>query len=291
SPQSSAATFWTSQHSRLASMRCWNSRRTSHSSASAKAARRVPPSRSWHSVPPGARMRWWRASRTRSRHASRSNRFPRCWRSKANTAFRPRCGRRRVKLSQLEGKRVAIWGYGREGRAALAALRWKLPRTPLALLCSESEAEQAAAVGDPGLYIFTEEVTPELLARFHVVIKSPGISPYHGAAAQAIAAGTTFVSGTSLWFAENPDARKICVTGTKGKSTTTALVAHLLRASGARTALAGNIGMPLLELIDEEPADAWAIELSSYQTRDAVEPDVAVVLNLFPEHLDWHGSE
>ena len=196
-----------------------------------------------------------------------------------------------MNLSELEGKRVAIWGYGREGRAALAALRWKLPRAPLALLCSESEAAEASEIGDPGLYIFTEEVTPELLARFHVVIKSPGISPYRGAAAQAMANGVTFVSGTSLWFAENPEARKICVTGTKGKSTTTALIAHLLRASGARTALAGNIGMPLLELIDEDPPDAWAIELSSYQTRDAVEPDVAVVLNLFPEHLDWHGSE
>jgi len=85
------------------------------------------------------------------------------------------------------------------------------------------------------------------------------------------------------------------VTGTKGKSTTTALLAHLLRAGGRRIALAGNIGMPLLELLDppREP-DAWAIELSSYQTGDVaasgVRPQVAVGLNIFPEHLDWHGS-
>ncbi len=197
-----------------------------------------------------------------------------------------------MKFSELEGKRIAIWGYGREGRAALAALRWKLPRTPLALLCSESEAAQAAEIGDPGLYIFTETVTPELLARFHIIIKSPGISPYHGAAATALERGIIFTSGTALWFGENPDAKKICVTGTKGKSTTTALIAHLLRASGARTALVGNIGMPMLELIDEPvQPDVWAMELSSYQTRDAAAPDVAVVLNVFPEHLDWHGSE
>src|SRR5690606_27572462 len=82
-------------------------------------------------------------------------------------------------------------------------------------------------------------------------------------------------------------------TGTKGKSTTSALMAHLLRAGGHRTALAGNIGLPLLELGDAA-ADYRVIELSSYQTGDVADsgarPEVAVVLNLFPEHLDWHGS-
>jgi UDP-N-acetylmuramoylalanine--D-glutamate ligase len=89
-------------------------------------------------------------------------------------------------------------------------------------------------------------------------------------------------------------ARTLCVTGTKGKSTTSSLLAHLLRAAGLRTALAGNIGLPLLELIDAS-ADAWAVELSSYQTRDVAasgaRPAIAIVTNLFPEHLDWHGSE
>ena len=84
------------------------------------------------------------------------------------------------------------------------------------------------------------------------------------------------------------------MTGTKGKSTTSALLAHLLRAGGHRTALTGNIGQPLLELLGGE-AEFWVVELSSYQTRDVARsgthPDVAVVTNLFPEHLDWHGSE
>ena len=89
-------------------------------------------------------------------------------------------------------------------------------------------------------------------------------------------------------------ANTFCVTGTKGKSTTTALLAHLLRAAGLRTALAGNIGLPLLELVDET-AQAWAIELSSYQTRDVAasgaRPRIAIATNIHPEHLDWHGSE
>lgn len=197
-----------------------------------------------------------------------------------------------MKISELEGKRVAIWGYGREGRAAFAALRWRLPRAPLALIVGKAEAAEAAETDDPALYVFTEAPTADLLARFEVVIKSPGISPYSEVAVEAAARGVQFTSATALWAAENPDARTICVTGTKGKSTTTALIAHLLRSAGHRTALAGNIGMPLLELLDTEPPpEYWAIELSSFQTRELTRPEVAVVLNLYPEHLDWHGSE
>ncbi|MFZ5655635.1 MAG: UDP-N-acetylmuramoyl-L-alanine--D-glutamate ligase [Pseudomonadota bacterium] len=204
-----------------------------------------------------------------------------------------------MRISQLDGLRVALWGWGREGRAAHRAIRARLPALELTLFCSEEEAEDARRLGDEGLHACTE-VDGASLAAFDVVVKSPGISPYGEAAQAAVASGTRIIGGTSLWFAEHAGADGIvahtaCVTGTKGKSTTTSLLAHLLRASGLRTALAGNIGLPLLELIDPSPApDAWAIELSSYQTGDVAtsgaRPDVAVVLNLFPEHLDWHGS-
>ncbi|HHW4681398.1 MAG TPA: Mur ligase family protein, partial [Xylella taiwanensis] len=106
---------------------------------------------------------------------------------------------------------------------------------------------------------------------------------------------------TQLWFASHADADglvpgAVCVTGTKGKSTTTALLAHLLRAGGHCTALAGNIGVPLLELLTPQPVpEYWAIELSSYQTgdvaRSGARPALVLVLNVFPEHLDWHGGE
>jgi UDP-N-acetylmuramoylalanine--D-glutamate ligase len=193
----------------------------------------------------------------------------------------------------LDGGRIALWGWGREGRAAYRAIRSRLPRLPLTLLCEAPEAAQAMEVGDPYLAVDTH-AAGEQLPMFALVIKSPGISPYSQAVADAIGRGTRFVGGTGLWFAERPDARTLCVTGTKGKSTTTALLAHLLRAGGHRTALAGNIGLPLLELLDAD-ADYWAIELSSYQTGDVaasgVAPHVAVALNIFPEHLDWHGSQ
>ncbi|UNK56671.1 UDP-N-acetylmuramoyl-L-alanine--D-glutamate ligase [Pseudoxanthomonas daejeonensis] len=199
-----------------------------------------------------------------------------------------------MRVSQLEGRRVALWGWGREGRAAWRALRTSLPALPLTLFCNEAEATEAAALGDP---LLTPDVRmdADLLAAFDVVVKSPGISPYRPEALAASARGTRFIGGTALWFAAHPDARTVCVTGTKGKSTTTSLLAHLLRAGGHRTALAGNIGLPLLEVAEDPAPEFWAIELSSYQTGDVagsgVHPEVAVVLNLFPEHLDWHGSE
>ena len=203
-----------------------------------------------------------------------------------------------MRISQLEGRRVALWGWGREGQAAYRALRERLPAQPLTLFCGAEEAAAADALGD-GLLTVETGATAGRLSAFEVVVKSPGISAYHAEALVAARAGTAFIGGTALWFGERAEeggiARGVaCVTGTKGKSTTTALLAHLLRAGGLRTALAGNIGLPLLELLDGE-AEAWAIELSSYQTGDValggVRPDVAVVTNIFPEHLDWHGGE
>ncbi|MFP7722014.1 UDP-N-acetylmuramoyl-L-alanine--D-glutamate ligase [Lysobacter sp. A3-1-A15] len=204
-----------------------------------------------------------------------------------------------MRISQLDGQRVALWGWGREGRAAYRAIRRALPALPLTLLCGPDEVEDARALGDPRLVIDTD-AGPDRLAAFDWVIKSPGISPYRPDAVAAARRGTRFIGGTALWFAEHagPDgiaARTVCVTGTKGKSTTTALLAHLLRSGGHVTALAGNIGLPLLELPDHPVPEAWAIELSSYQTGDVADsgarPDIAVVTNIFPEHLDWHGSQ
>ena len=202
-----------------------------------------------------------------------------------------------MRIADLAGQRVALWGWGREGRAAHAALRARLPELALTLFCSETEAAEAAALGDSRLAL-EHAATAARLSAFEVVVKSPGISPYRPEAQAASAAGTRFVGGTALWFAEHAEdgtmARTLCVTGTKGKSTTSSLLAHLLRASGLRTALAGNIGVPLLELLDAQ-ADAWAVELSSYQTGDVAasgaRPQVAIVTNLHPEHLDWHGSQ
>ncbi|HET9033069.1 MAG TPA: UDP-N-acetylmuramoyl-L-alanine--D-glutamate ligase [Dokdonella sp.] len=195
-----------------------------------------------------------------------------------------------MRIAELASRSVAIWGLGREGRAAHSVLRKRFPDKQLTIFCRETEA-QATSVDCPFDRFISSEPSAGELAGFDVVIKSPGISAYRPELIEAQREGTRFTSTTALWFSENPDARVIAVTGTKGKSTTSALIAHLLRSLGRRTALAGNIGMPLLELLDpvDEP-DWWVIELSSFQTREADQLDLAVVTNIEEEHLDWHGS-
>jgi len=193
-----------------------------------------------------------------------------------------------MRIDDLAGRRVAVWGFGREGRAAIAAIRDRLPSLPLALYCSEGEVEAARAF-DPTLVVHGHEPDAAALSACDVVVKSPGISIYKPAVSAAQAQGTEFTSGTALWFGENPSARVVAVTGTKGKSTTTALLAHLARSLGVRTALAGNIGLPLLELQGQQ-AELWAVELSSFQTGEAGPVELAVITSLYEEHLDWHGS-
>ncbi|MEP7186020.1 MAG: UDP-N-acetylmuramoyl-L-alanine--D-glutamate ligase [Rhodanobacter sp.] len=193
-----------------------------------------------------------------------------------------------MRIADLAGRRVAVWGFGREGRAVIHALRQRLPGQPLTLLCPDAEVDAARAF-DAELEIIAGDPDAATLSRFEVLVKSPGVSAYKPALLAAKVQGVQVTSGTSLWFAENPDARVIAVTGTKGKSTTSAMLAHLARALGVRTALAGNIGLPLLELLDQS-ADLWVIELSSFQTREAGPLELGVITSLYEEHLDWHGS-
>ena len=94
----------------------------------------------------------------------------------------------------------------------------------------------------------------------------------------------------NLWFAERLDLTTVCVTGTKGKSTTASLIAHILARLGRRVALVGNIGIPITG-IDSATADIAVIEVSSYQAADFDGLcDIAVLTSLYPEHIDWHLS-
>ena len=193
-----------------------------------------------------------------------------------------------MRWADLEGRRVAVWGFGREGRAALHALARRLPGQVVDLYCAADEAD-AARAAFPAVRVHAVAPDADTLGAYDVVVKSPGISAYKPELLAAQARGTRVTSGSALWFEGHVDARTIAVTGTKGKSTTSALIAHLARSLGVRTALAGNIGMPLLEL-DESEADLWVIELSSFQTGEAFGVDLGVVTSLYEEHLDWHGS-
>lgn len=205
-----------------------------------------------------------------------------------------------MKIDDLAGRRVAIWGFGTEGRATLRALQARLPGQRVAVLndapLPPSLREELSLAPEVELQLGSAALAA--LPSYEVIVKSPGVSPYVGPSAAALeaarAAGSEITSATQIWFDENPAARTLAITGTKGKSTTVALTAHLLRVAGLRVAVGGNIGKAMIDSVASPPQpepEIWVIELSSYQTASLLaRPSIAVLLNLFPEHLDWHGT-
>jgi UDP-N-acetylmuramoylalanine--D-glutamate ligase len=125
------------------------------------------------------------------------------------------------------------------------------------------------------------------------VVASPGVPPEAPPLAAARAAGVPIVSEIEVALRARDGMRYIAVTGTNGKTTTTALIGHLLRTLGKRVVDAGNIGTPLTEIVLREDRPEWiALELSSFQLHDtpSVNPAVGVMTNLAPDHLDRYAS-
>lgn len=195
-------------------------------------------------------------------------------------------------IQDFRGKKTAIWGLGREGWSVLTTLLAELPDLqPAVLNDSELGRDETDRLRHlAGVPLYTGEKLKERLCCFDVVIKSPGVSLYRPEIAQARQRGVIFTSSTNIWFAERADQKTVCVTGTKGKSTTSSLIAHMLVHCDRRCILAGNVGIPLISML-RQTADVWVVELSSYQAADfRGSPSISVLLDLFPEHLDWHGS-
>lgn len=191
----------------------------------------------------------------------------------------------------LASHSVAILGLGREGQAVWRQIRSRFPGKTIHLFAESTVDDGFNEVLDPDLdHCHFGPLDVEHLKQFDLLVRSAGISPYRAELQQLRSLGVRFTTASSLWFAENPDAKTVCISGTMGKSTTAALTAHLLNCGGLNTCLAGNIGRPMLDC-ESTAADWWVIELSSYQISDLeAEPDVAVILNLSDEHIDWHGG-
>jgi UDP-N-acetylmuramoylalanine--D-glutamate ligase len=131
----------------------------------------------------------------------------------------------------------------------------------------------------------------QALLRCDVVIKSPGISRYRPEVEQLERAGIPVRGGLGLWLEDAGHARVACITGTKGKSTTTALAGHFLTKLGYHARVGGNIGQPPWEPSTEPEPVLWVIETSSYQVPDLTTgPAIVAVTSLSPDHLDWHGD-
>jgi UDP-N-acetylmuramoylalanine--D-glutamate ligase len=194
-----------------------------------------------------------------------------------------------VRLSDLRGKSVAVWGTGREGRAAVTAIA---PYEPARLIAVDDSANFLSIPWEGELAELAPLAGGEhafgALVAAEIVVRSPGVPQTHPWMAELRTRKITITSGSALWMAEHA-ARTVGVTGSKGKSTTAALISHLLTATGRPNTFGGNIGVPLLDL---PAADLYVLELSSYQCTDLTDsPRVAVVTALFPEHLDAHGGE
>jgi UDP-N-acetylmuramoylalanine--D-glutamate ligase len=201
-----------------------------------------------------------------------------------------------VRFSELDGARVGVWGAGREIGSFADQLARRLPSARIAVAAFDApptrDVRETLRAPDAQIVVAGDSELVTALSACDVVVRSPGVSIYRPELRSVRAAGTPVTTPTSLWLAERGGEGVIGVTGTKGKSTTAALAAHLARAAGRTVQLAGNIGVPALDLLDEEPADVTVVELSSYHTADlATGPEVALVTSLFREHTDWHGSE
>ncbi|WP_405106478.1 UDP-N-acetylmuramoyl-L-alanine--D-glutamate ligase [Micromonospora sp. NBC_01405] len=194
-----------------------------------------------------------------------------------------------MRLSDLRGRAVAVWGAGREGRAAVTAIA---AHGPAGLVAVDDSANFLALPWDSPLAEAAPLVTGDeglaRLAAADVVVRSPGVPNTHPWMVELRRRGVTVTQGSALWMADHAR-RTVGVTGSKGKSTTSSLISHLLTAVDRSNVFGGNIGVPLLDLPE---SDLYVLELSSYQCTDLTDsPRVAVVTSLFPEHLDAHGGE
>ena len=180
---------------------------------------------------------------------------------------------------------IGVWGLGVEGGASLRRLR------AMGIVPVLVDDEPGAPTLDGIEVMATGRGGLDALGTCEVVVKSPGISRYRAEVTDLESAGVMVRGGLGLFMAEADAERVVCITGTKGKSTTTVLAVHLLRGLGVRAEAGGNIGRPPWDVSQEHEPDYWVIETSSFQVPDLpVASRVVTVTSLAPDHLDWHGT-
>jgi UDP-N-acetylmuramoylalanine--D-glutamate ligase len=188
-------------------------------------------------------------------------------------------------------RRALVIGLARSGRAAALALARRGVEVVAADRSADVDAGRLAAAGVE-VHVGTEEES--LLEGVELVVKSPGVPGESPLVAAARARAIPLWSEVELGYRLLPEGtRLIGVTGTNGKTTTTELLGTILRADGREVAVAGNVGRALTDAAETASAGSWIVcELSSFQLEDVrtLGCDVAVLLNLEPDHLDRHGT-
>ena len=179
-------------------------------------------------------------------------------------------------LNRLRGKRILILGFGREGRSTYTFLKKYLPDAVLAV-ADKNPLEGVTHAGEDYL---------QAVYDYDIVVKTPGIS-----LKDFDAKGVEITSQTDLFLSQFHN-QTIGISGTKGKSTTTSLIYHLLKESGRDAILTGNIGIPCFDIMEQIHEDSIVVyELSAHQLEYVHNsPRVGVLLNVFEEHLDHFGT-
>jgi len=192
-------------------------------------------------------------------------------------------------INRLKDKEILILGFGKEGRSSLKFIRHFLKKSRVTLADANPEAFRDLTEEDD-IPIQSGEKYLAGLENFDIIIKSPGVIIED--TVRNSLSHTQFTSQTEL-FLEAFSNRTIGITGTKGKSTTSSLIHHILLKAGKRASLLGNIGIPPLDvLLLEEEQDFYVFEMSSMQLDDSSKaPHIAIILNLYPEHLDRYSDE
>jgi UDP-N-acetylmuramoylalanine--D-glutamate ligase len=203
-----------------------------------------------------------------------------------------------IPVTTFAGRKVAVFGLGGSGLASARALK----AGGADPVCFDDDAARVAEAEAAGLH--TDDLRASDWSGIAALVLAPGVPLTHPrphwVVSKAREAGVEIIGDIELFCRERaavaPSCRVVAVTGTNGKSTTTALIAHLLRAAGLDVEMGGNIGTPILALAPLVPNNnlgrVYVIEVSSYQVdlAPSLKPTVGVLLNVSEDHLDRHGT-
>ncbi len=199
-----------------------------------------------------------------------------------------------IPVTSFAGKTVAVFGLGGSGLASCRALK----AGGAEVIAGDDGADKLAEAASEGFV--TADLRKENWARFSALVLTPGAPLTHPAphwsVREARAAGVEVIGDIELFCRERqrhaPDAPFVAITGTNGKSTTTALIAHLMHVAGYDTQMGGNIGTAILSLEPPRKGRVHVIEMSSYQIdlAPSLDPSVGILINISEDHIDRHGT-